>query len=159
MRKTNPISPGRRRLTEEILQNKAKLGMTGVCGQRRLPCGPWLGRGVKCAKRTQFRSPEVPHGGDCAKRTQFPRPEAADEGNCAKRSQTWGDWGMWAKAAVVWDLARPRSETCKTNPISGSRRRCWAGMANPRSGRGQALRGQENAKRSQSGVRPGMGAG
>jgi hypothetical protein len=53
---TNPISPRRRRRTEEIVRNEAKLGMTGVYGQRRLSCGAWLGRGVKRAKRTQFGS-------------------------------------------------------------------------------------------------------
>jgi hypothetical protein len=46
------------------------------------------------------------------------RPEAADGGNCAKRSQTWRDWGIWTKAVVVRGVARPGSETCKTNPIS-----------------------------------------
>jgi hypothetical protein len=50
---TNQISRRRRRLTEETVQNEAKLGGTGVCGQRSLPCGTWLGRGVKRAKRTQ----------------------------------------------------------------------------------------------------------
>jgi hypothetical protein len=30
---TNPISPRRRRLTQEIVQNEAKLGETGVYGQ------------------------------------------------------------------------------------------------------------------------------
>jgi hypothetical protein len=45
-------------------------------------------------------------------------------GNCAKRSQTWGDWGMGAKAVAVWDMARPGGETCKTNPIWG-----WVGRA------------------------------
>jgi hypothetical protein len=47
----------------------------------------------------------------------FVPPQAADGRNCAKRSQTWEDWGMWAKAVVVWGVARPGSETCKTNPI------------------------------------------
>jgi hypothetical protein len=54
MRKTNPISPGRRRLAEEIVQNEAKLGMAGVCGQRQLSRQAWLGGTVKRAKRTQF---------------------------------------------------------------------------------------------------------
>jgi hypothetical protein len=71
MRKTNQISRRRRRLTEEIVQNEAKLGATGVCGQRQLPCGTWLGRGVKCAKRTQFGVGRAACYGDCAKRTQF----------------------------------------------------------------------------------------
>jgi hypothetical protein len=63
-----------------------------------------LGRGMpeaKCAKRTQFR----PACGWVAE-------------ECAKRSQTWRDWGMWAKAVVIWGLARPGSEMCKTNPNS-----------------------------------------
>jgi hypothetical protein len=59
MRKTNPIWPCRGRLTEEIVRNEAKLRWTGVYGQRQLSCGPWLGRGVKRAKRTQFRGPEA----------------------------------------------------------------------------------------------------
>jgi hypothetical protein len=54
MRKTNPIWPRRGRLTERIVRNEAKLGWTGVCGQRPSSRGPWLGRGVKRAKRTQF---------------------------------------------------------------------------------------------------------
>jgi hypothetical protein len=66
------------------VQNKAKLGGTGVCGQR-MSRGAWPGRTVKRAKR----------------------------------SQTWGDWGMWAKADVVRGVDRPDSETCKTNPIWG----------------------------------------
>jgi hypothetical protein len=59
--KTNPIFPRRGWVTEEIVQNEAKLGWNGVCGQRLLSCGPWLGRGVKCAKRTQFgyRGPRI----------------------------------------------------------------------------------------------------
>jgi hypothetical protein len=54
MRKTNPISPGRRRLAEEIVQNEAKLGRAGVCWQRQLSRQAWLGGTVKRAKRTQF---------------------------------------------------------------------------------------------------------
>jgi hypothetical protein len=30
---------------------------------------------------------------------------------------------MWAKGVVVWGVARPGSETCKTNPISPGRGR------------------------------------
>jgi hypothetical protein len=48
-------------------------------------------------------------------------PGAADRANCAKRSQTWVDWGMWATTIVAWAVARPGSETCKTNPI-------WPGL-------------------------------
>jgi hypothetical protein len=51
----------------------------------------------------------------------FAPAHAAHGGEYAKRSQTWDDWGIWAKAAVVWAVARPGSETCKTNPILGKR--------------------------------------
>jgi hypothetical protein len=54
---TNPICAGGERLTEEVVQNEAKPGETGVCGQRQLWYGARLGRGVKRAKRTQFRPP------------------------------------------------------------------------------------------------------
>jgi hypothetical protein len=57
----------------------------------------------------------------------FAPPQAADGGNCTKRSQTWVDWGMWAKAVVVWGVARPGSEMCKTNPISPERSGTGAG--------------------------------
>jgi hypothetical protein len=43
MHETNPISLPRRRRTEEIVQNEAKLGATGVCGQRLPSCGAWPG--------------------------------------------------------------------------------------------------------------------
>jgi hypothetical protein len=51
--KTNPISSGRGRVTEENVQNKAKLRRTGVYGQRSA-CGLRLGRWAQRAKRTQF---------------------------------------------------------------------------------------------------------
>jgi hypothetical protein len=95
--KTNPISPRRRRLTEEIVQNEAKLRWTGVCAQRPPSRGPWLGRGVKCAKRTQFgpsarkwaRATGSP-GAKRAKRTQF---AATPRGTGARG----GAWGKGAK--------------------------------------------------------------
>jgi hypothetical protein len=43
------------------------------------------------------------------------------EARCAKRSQTWGDWGVWANAVVLWGGARLGTETCETNPIWPSR--------------------------------------
>jgi hypothetical protein len=52
----------------------------------------------------------------------LPPAGAVDGENCAKRSQTWGNWGMWTKAVVVLGVARPGSETCKTNPIWPGRR-------------------------------------
>jgi hypothetical protein len=67
---TNPISSRRGRLTEEIVQNEAKPGATGVCGKRQSR-GAWLARGVKCAKRTQFRPAAGAPEAECAKRTQF----------------------------------------------------------------------------------------
>jgi hypothetical protein len=101
--KTNPIWPSRGRPAEEIVQNKAKLGRTGVCGQRS-SCGAGIGRRVKRAKRTQFggrgpldcglviadcglkeaacgRVPEAKR----AKRTQF-HPGAGDAGSKTRRT-------------------------------------------------------------------------
>jgi hypothetical protein len=49
----------RGRRTEEIVQNEAKLEWIGVYGQRQLPCGAWLGRRMKRAKRTKLRGPEA----------------------------------------------------------------------------------------------------
>jgi hypothetical protein len=49
----------------------------------------------------------------------FAPAQATGGRNCPKRSQTWGEWGRRAKATVVWSVARPGSETCKTNPILG----------------------------------------
>ncbi len=78
---TNPISPRRRGRTEGIVQNEAKLGGIGVCGQRRSPCGAWLGRGARrlriadCKEAGRRRVPET----KCAKRTQF-RPSAEEVG-------------------------------------------------------------------------------
>jgi hypothetical protein len=65
----------------------------------------------------------------------FAQAQAADRGNCAKRSQTWGKWGMWAKAVVVWGVARPGSKTCKTNPIWPGRRVHAQNEPNSRRGR------------------------
>jgi hypothetical protein len=48
----NLARPGR--LTEGIARNEAKLGGSGACGQRQSSRRPWLGRGGKRAKRTQF---------------------------------------------------------------------------------------------------------
>jgi hypothetical protein len=58
----------------------------------------------------------------------FASPQAADGGSRAEQSQTWGDWGMRAKAVVMWDVARPDSETRKTNPIWPGRRRAGGQM-------------------------------
>jgi hypothetical protein len=62
-----------------------------------------------------------------AKRTQFVPEQVADERDCAKRSQTWVDWSIWAKAIIVWGVARLESETCKTNPILAARQGMGAG--------------------------------
>jgi hypothetical protein len=51
---TNPIWPGRKPVPKENVRNEAKLGATGVCGQRLSSCGACPGRGVKRAKRSQF---------------------------------------------------------------------------------------------------------
>ncbi len=70
-----------------------------------------------CAKRSQFRAGgQRLRIGDWGLRIVKRQPGTIDGGVRAKRSQTWADWGMWAKI-VVWTVARPGSETCKTNPI------------------------------------------
>jgi hypothetical protein len=88
MCKTNPISPSRRRVTEGIVQNEAKLGVTGVCGQRQVWRGARLGRGVECAERTQF----PPAGGNwprklCETNPIWGRRGRVPEAKCAKRTQ------------------------------------------------------------------------
>jgi hypothetical protein len=93
---TNPIWPGRM----VCAQNKAKLGGTEANRQRRSACRAWPGRGVKRAKRTQFRP-----------------PQAADGGNCAKRSRTWGGLGQVGKGGQRLRCGPGGSETCETNPI------------------------------------------
>ncbi len=112
---------------------------------------------AKCAERTQFpagpsgtrprrRGPIMQNEPNFGQPVGVPRriardepnlapPQAGDGGNCAKQSQTWGDWGMWTKAVVVWGVARPGSprlwigggrlwagaggQMRKTNPIGG----------------------------------------
>jgi hypothetical protein len=168
MPKTNPILPVGGRVTEEIVQNEAKLGEAGACGQSQLSCGAWLGRGAKRAKRTQFgpaggRTPETRR----AKRTQFRRvgrwvesplfhysiipPFQCDAGR-AKRSQTWGNWGMRGKAVTVWGMARPGSETCKTNPISNT-----GGQEAGRACRAAALRAEATCEECETNPIPGAG--
>jgi hypothetical protein len=119
MCKTNPISPGRRRVTEGIVQNEAKLGVTGVCGQRQVWRGARLGRGVECAERTQF----PPAGGNwprklCETNPIWGRRGRVPEAKCAKRTQ-FGPAGRQMR---------------KTNPISTSEGRSRAGTPNPRRG-------------------------
>ena len=63
-----------------------------VSGQEGLPCRPL----------TSNFKPQTSH---------FP-PEIVQN-----EAKLGGDWGMWAEAVVVWDVARPDNETCKTNPI------------------------------------------
>jgi hypothetical protein len=70
---------------------------------------------------SETRKTKPIYGSNRAKRTQFVPEQAADRGNCAKRSQTWGDWGIWAKAIIVWGVARLEGERCKTKPILAAR--------------------------------------
>jgi hypothetical protein len=89
MRKTNPIWPRR-------------TGGAGTGGVRREV--PSVRSGRSSMPPSYFK----------VQTSNFTLPN----GKCAKRSQTWGDWSIWAKAVVVSVVARPGSETCKTNPIS-----------------------------------------
>jgi hypothetical protein len=64
-----------------------------------------------------------PRGRGCVRNEPNLAPRWTTDGeNCAKRSQTWGNWGVWEKAVVVWGVARPGSEVRKTNPIRPGRR-------------------------------------
>jgi hypothetical protein len=103
------------------------------------------------AKRTQFGPPE---GGRQRRIVQnepnFAPAQAADGWNCAKRSQTWGSWGIWEKAVVLWpypggrvnaqnkpNRARCRAGTLKPfdyrsgRALRRARRTLWVGRASP----------------------------
>jgi hypothetical protein len=108
--------PGR--VTEESVQNEAKLGGTGVLGQR-VPYGPWPGRGVRRAKRTQFA--------DCGlKDVAWGRPtpdqvggRPYEEAKRAKRTQFGPRARKWARVGRARGPAGGR--LCETNPISAAR--------------------------------------
>jgi hypothetical protein len=121
---TNPFWAGRRgnaqnepnfarpaRPTEEIVQNKAKLGGTGVCGQRRSAGGPWLGRGVKRAKRTQFCPTRAGAGGQTRKTNPICGPEAP--------GLRIGDCGLRIERG--YSQASGGGRMRKTNPIGRGR--------------------------------------
>jgi len=90
---------------------------------------------VNYAKRTQF--PLNEEQAIVRNEPNFAPAQVPDGVNCAKRSQTWGDWGMWVRPAVVlrgsawkWNVRNepnlPRSgipaewRLCETNPIRGA---------------------------------------
>jgi hypothetical protein len=103
----------RRRAAEGIVQNEAKLGRTGVCGQTRLSCGAWLGPGVKRAKRTQFGAGS--HAiADCglkdAGRNRTPQANVQNEPNSARPRARAG--GKRAKRTQLGP-ARPRASEGK----------------------------------------------
>jgi hypothetical protein len=87
----------------------------------------WPRRKVNAQNEPNPGHPGKMSGGDaqptkseeCKTNQIWPRRGWAPETKRAKRSQTWVDWGMWEKVVFVWDVARPGSETCKTNPIWG----------------------------------------
>jgi hypothetical protein len=102
--RNEPNFPHCGRLTEEIVQNEAKLGWAGAYGQRRLSCEVWLGRGA----------------GDCGLR--LPR---------SARNDMIADCGLdiGHKSAIPnpqWQGKTPYGVTtnrdaCKTKPIQGGR--------------------------------------
>jgi hypothetical protein len=108
------------RVTEESVQNEAKLGGTGVLGQR-VPYGPWPGRGVKHAKRTQFADcglKDVARGRPTpdqvggrpyeeakrAKRTQFRPP------GVRRRRRNVQDEANWEVSSCQFEVSGVRSE-------------------------------------------------
>jgi hypothetical protein len=137
--RNEPNFPCRRRLTEEIVQNEPNFPRprAGAGGEMRRtnPISAPAGHpeGGKNALRRHYKrrnscetNPISPAAGVCRRQNAQNEPNssrrgAGDGGNCAKRSQTWGGWGMWAKSVVVWGVARPGRETCKTNPIWSGR--------------------------------------
>jgi hypothetical protein len=84
------------------------------------------GRPVPCLTQYSIFPPPFPAtaAGKKACKTNpiWPRPQATDGRNCAKRSQTWGDWGMWEKAVVVWGVARPEARCAKRSQFEESLR-------------------------------------
>jgi hypothetical protein len=102
MYKTNPISPRRRRLTEKFVRNEAKLGWTGVYRQRQQLRGPWLGRGVKYAERSQF--------GDRGPRLQIADCGLEDAGRGGRRR---------VNAQNEPNLARPEGKYAEQSQFSG----------------------------------------
>jgi hypothetical protein len=119
------------------VRNEAKLGGTGVCGQRPSSCGAWPGRRVKRAKRTQFgpRAREWARAGGRSPRS---------EDDCAKRSQTWEEWGIWTNV-VLPVVARPGVKHAKTNQIS----RLWIGDCGLREAARRRVPETKCAKRTQ----------
>jgi hypothetical protein len=140
MHKTNPISPRRKRLTEEILQNEAKLEKTGGCGQRQLLRGAWLGRGVERAKRTQFCSTGGTRLriGDCGLRIRRRRPGADGGGKMRKTNPIW--LGRWVESPLfhysiippfqsdAGRAKRTQSGPCAREWARGGGPRCPAGV-------------------------------
>jgi hypothetical protein len=70
-------------------------------------------------------------------------------GKCAKQSQTWEDWGIRAKAAVVWAVARPGVKRAKRTQFGsggkmsggpGAERHYMPGQPTIRSGAGSTKR-------------------
>jgi hypothetical protein len=128
-----PAGPGgpRSQRRGPIMQNKPNFGQrrkkSGGDAQPpiRSGAGSTKSRGVQ-NEPNSARPAGVPRR-NVQNEPNLARPQAADGGNCAKRSQTWGNWGMWTKAVVVWGVARPGGETCKTNPIWHARRGMGAG--------------------------------
>jgi hypothetical protein len=110
--KRTQFGPARRR----NVQNEAKLGGTGVCGQRQSPGGTWLSRGVKRAKRTQFGPGG--HGGGGERR----RTASLQTGETVQNEPNFGRDAAWARGSrgtfsLPPPRRPPRSQLCRTKPI------------------------------------------
>jgi hypothetical protein len=132
MRKTNLISPDRRRLTEETVRNEPNLA----------PVGPGH-RTVNAQNEPNFPRPAAADGGNCAKRTQLgaggPRLRISDFGMRIERGRL-GTTGVDARAGGN----RSRGRIVQNEPNFARR--------TPRGWRENALRRHyKRAKRTQFG--------
>jgi hypothetical protein len=124
----NLVRPGR--LMEGIVQNKAKLGQTGACGQRS-SCGPWLGRLVKRAKRTQFGPARRRAGGEmCKTNPILLSGQMVGTAHPTKRGGSLRRGIVQNEPNFARQRTRAGGEMRKTNPISLPGR-WWAQPALP----------------------------
>jgi hypothetical protein len=113
-----------------LCKTKPNLGRLGYVGQRRLSCGAWSGSETCETNPILAERPgmgagspgrDAPAESDCAKRTKFCPAGSRRRSKLCKTKPNLGGMGYVGRAVVVWGVAWPGSETCKTNPIWGRR--------------------------------------